>query len=326
MPDDKEKTSQPTVTVVTPCYNGSPFLRETLESVLGQTYPVKEIIVIDDGSTDDSAAIAESFGPPVRVIRQENQGESVARNRGIEEAHGDWIAFLDADDLWKPHKLERQIAAIEPNVVAVHTNLYFFGSASGTTKIQDKPASVRYAIEELALKNTFGSPSSLIVRREISPRFPTWTRYAEDLVFCLDLVRCGEIRLITEPLTGYRKHRTSQSANRSIAVHWHATIERWLKLNKPYLSEQQCSRIHENWMLELSHLAWRLKAERHWTEYWQVRNYLEAHRGDPNVNLVLENKIFPRWAYFAQDLAVWIRRRSQYLLAQTGVFRANANN
>lgn len=85
---------QKTVSVVIPCYNGAPFLRETLESALNQTHPPLEVVVIDDGSTDDSAAIAESFGPPVRVIRQENQGESVARNWGM-NPRGRWQLWND---------------------------------------------------------------------------------------------------------------------------------------------------------------------------------------------------------------------------------------
>ena len=100
----------PSISVVIPCYNGAAFLAETLGSIAGQTYPPLEVIVIDDGSMDDSAAIAGRFGPLVRVVRQANQGESVARNRGIDEAKGDWIALLDADDVWEPAKLERQMA------------------------------------------------------------------------------------------------------------------------------------------------------------------------------------------------------------------------
>src|SRR5262249_59293001 len=111
-------TESPTISVVIPCYNGARFLRETLASVLAQTLPPLEVLVIDDGSTDDSGAVAESFGPPVRVIRQPNQGESVARNRGIEEAKGEWVGFLDADDLWNPDKLERQWQVGDPDVLA----------------------------------------------------------------------------------------------------------------------------------------------------------------------------------------------------------------
>jgi glycosyltransferase involved in cell wall biosynthesis len=96
----------PTISVITPCYNGARFLRSTLESALGQTHAPVEIIVIDDGSTDDSAAIAESFGPPVAVLRQPNQGESVARNNGIARAKGEYLFFLDADDLIEARSLE----------------------------------------------------------------------------------------------------------------------------------------------------------------------------------------------------------------------------
>jgi len=96
------------VSVVIPCYNAARFLRETLDSALKQTLPPLEVIVVDDGSTDDSAAIAESYGPPVRVIRQPNQGESVARNTGVAASRGDYIVFLDADDLLAPGLLEVQ--------------------------------------------------------------------------------------------------------------------------------------------------------------------------------------------------------------------------
>src|SRR5262245_20179101 len=117
------------VSVVIPCYNAGRFLKETLESILAQTRPALEVIVVDDGSTDDSAAVAGAFGPPVRVLRQSNQGESVARNRGLDEARGDWVAFLDADDVWAPDKLERQLAAVEgsPGVACCHTGFYLFG-------------------------------------------------------------------------------------------------------------------------------------------------------------------------------------------------------
>src|SRR4051812_28904107 len=96
------ETSSITVSIITPCYNGGRFISDTIRSALGQTRPPLEMIVIDDGSTDGSANIAESFGAPVRVIRQSNHGESVARNCGISEAKGTHILFLDADDLLAP--------------------------------------------------------------------------------------------------------------------------------------------------------------------------------------------------------------------------------
>jgi glycosyltransferase involved in cell wall biosynthesis len=98
------------VSCVVPVHNGRRYLAETLRSILGQTHPPLEVIVVDNGSTDDSAAIARSFGPPVTVIEQENRGPPGGRNRGIRAASGDYLAFCDSDDLFHPEKLARQVA------------------------------------------------------------------------------------------------------------------------------------------------------------------------------------------------------------------------
>lgn len=98
----------PLVSVIIPVYNGGRYLRAALESVFAQTYRPFEVIVVDDGSKDDSGVIAQSF-PDVRYIRQANQGVAAARNNGIEAARGEFFAFLDQDDLWTPDKLKLQI-------------------------------------------------------------------------------------------------------------------------------------------------------------------------------------------------------------------------
>jgi glycosyltransferase involved in cell wall biosynthesis len=95
------------ISVIIPAYNSAAYIEAALQSALEQTYPPSEIIVIDDGSADDTAAKAGSY--PVRVLRQRNGGPAAARNAGIREATGEWIAFLDADDSWIPEKLERQV-------------------------------------------------------------------------------------------------------------------------------------------------------------------------------------------------------------------------
>jgi glycosyltransferase involved in cell wall biosynthesis len=99
---------QPLVSVIIPVYNGARFLRAALESVFAQTHRPIEVIVVDDGSADDSGGIAQSF-PDVRYMRQENQGVAAARNNGIEAARGEFFAFLDQDDLWTSEKLRLQI-------------------------------------------------------------------------------------------------------------------------------------------------------------------------------------------------------------------------
>ncbi|MBX3001085.1 MAG: glycosyltransferase family 2 protein [Caldilineaceae bacterium] len=116
---------QPLISVIVPVYNGERFLRAALDSILAQSYTPWELIVVDDGSTDNSAAIVA--GLPILektrllLARQPNQGSSAARNWGIELATGELLAFLDADDLWLPHKLERQVAhlAAQPELDGV---------------------------------------------------------------------------------------------------------------------------------------------------------------------------------------------------------------
>jgi len=97
------------LSVIIPVYNGAKYLEEAIAGVLAQSARPSEVIVIDDGSRDCSAAIADRFGDPVRCIRQANAGPAAARNRGIAEARGEWLAFLDADDVWLPGKIEAQI-------------------------------------------------------------------------------------------------------------------------------------------------------------------------------------------------------------------------
>lgn len=97
------------ISVVIPTYNCQRYILRSIKSVLNQTHPADEVIVVDDGSTDDTAEAIKSFGDQVRYLYQENAGASTARNTGIEAATGDWIAFLDADDEWLPVKLEAQL-------------------------------------------------------------------------------------------------------------------------------------------------------------------------------------------------------------------------
>ncbi len=100
------------VSVVIPVFNAERFVAEAIESVLGQEGAEVEVVVVDDGSTDGSVAVAERFGDAVRVVRGEHAGIGAARNRGVEGARGEYVAFLDADDLWARGKLARQLGVL----------------------------------------------------------------------------------------------------------------------------------------------------------------------------------------------------------------------
>ena len=116
------ETVKPRVSVIIPVYQGDRFLTEAIESVLNQTYTNYEIIVVDDGSTDNSCGVLQPYREKIRYIYQENQGVAAARNRGIQMAQGELIAFLDQDDFWLPDKLTLQVACFDaqPEIGIVH--------------------------------------------------------------------------------------------------------------------------------------------------------------------------------------------------------------
>lgn len=126
----RESAANPVVDVILPAYNGSAVIRKALESALAQNVPVR-VIVVDDGSTDDSAAIARSYGSRVTVIRQQNRGVSGARNTGLAAASAPYIALLDQDDIWQPGKLARQIRLMEdhPDVGLAFTDMVLLESS-----------------------------------------------------------------------------------------------------------------------------------------------------------------------------------------------------
>jgi glycosyltransferase involved in cell wall biosynthesis len=125
------------VSAIIPVYNCECYLAAAIESVLEQTYPVHEIIVVDDGSTDDSCAIASQF-PGVKLINRPHQGLPATRNVGIQQASGEFIAFLDSDDLWLPRKLEQQMQAFaaQPELDLVFSHIQQFISPDLDPAIQ----------------------------------------------------------------------------------------------------------------------------------------------------------------------------------------------
>jgi len=118
----------PLISCVVPVYNGELYLREAVDSIRSQTYREFEIIVVDDGSTDGTAAIIAEYGSIVRPIRQPRGGPPSARNRGLAAARGEFVAFLDADDVWHPEKLEQQMARLrlQPELDACVTQIQNF--------------------------------------------------------------------------------------------------------------------------------------------------------------------------------------------------------
>jgi glycosyltransferase involved in cell wall biosynthesis len=152
-------TARPLVTVVLPVHNGERFLAEAIDSVLTQDYEPLELIVVDDGSTDGSGAIASSRG--VRVCRQANEGPAAARNTGIERARGELVAFIDADDVWLPGKLGRQVGHLldRPELGFLYT--------SWTILLEDGGVVPPQFGRDWQRPHAGCLPSSLLVRRDV---------------------------------------------------------------------------------------------------------------------------------------------------------------
>ncbi|MBI3807269.1 MAG: glycosyltransferase family 2 protein [Nitrospirae bacterium] len=204
----------PLVSVVIPIYNGERFLQESLESVFAQTFQDYEIVCVDDGSTDSSCALLKQYGVQVRVIQQANAGQSAARNEGVRQASGAFVAFLDQDDRWYPSKLEQQVAVLnaEPDVVLVHCN-YDRMDKDGRVLV----AGAALAEQASALASPLGRligealvfPSAMLVRRDVFQQvggFDSELRGFEDFDLIARLKQQGHFVLLPESGMAYRLH------------------------------------------------------------------------------------------------------------------------
>jgi glycosyltransferase involved in cell wall biosynthesis len=209
--------AQPTVSVVIPAYNAAQFIRKTLDSVLAQTYAVVEVMVVDDGSKDDTCALVETYGGPVKLLRQKNAGPSTARNYGTRSSSGELIAYLDADDAWKPEKIEKQVKALEANPEAVlcYTGLLNFNEEEGF-EFPSAPTPLAQLEAELRIRNPRIVPSSVLVRRWAFEQFAGFDpalKGSEDWDFAIAMLEMGPFVVLEEPLTLYRLASTGLSGD-----------------------------------------------------------------------------------------------------------------
>ena len=207
------------VSIITPCHNSESTIRDTIESVLAQTFQDWEMIVVDDASSDASAAIVREYAardPRIRCFATERPSGSPAlpRNIGIDNASGEYIAFLDSDDLWLPEKLERQLEFVEETKAPVAYSFYEKISYDGVRSGREVRTRMRTTYSKLLTSNSIPCLTS-IVRRDVigETRFKQISQ--EDFCFWLDILRKGHTALNQgEVLALYREARTSRSANK----------------------------------------------------------------------------------------------------------------
>jgi glycosyltransferase involved in cell wall biosynthesis len=234
------------ISVIIATYNRRELVEQAVRSVLEQSQPVHEIIVVDDGSSDGTAEhLCQTF-PGIVILRQANSGESVARNRGIAAASGEWIAFLDDDDLWHRDKVRHTVRYLEahPDCQAVATTAWYFSQKPGGPKTgynlkrdfvagdleechrraeeAGRPANdfgyldIRGHSFQSQMERHRGSVSSSVIKRELvilAGCFPPAQDRGEDWTFCTNVARFAEWHLLDVPLLFQRLHENQQTKN-----------------------------------------------------------------------------------------------------------------
>ena len=210
------------VSVIIPTYNYGRFISDAIHSVLDQTQAAAEIVVVDDGSSDDTREVVGKFGDSVKYIRQENAGVCAARNTGVRESRGDLIAFLDADDTWQPTALEKQAArfASDSSIGLVHCGLREFDGDTGETIRLHMDGGEEGVAENLLLWEgpVIVGPGTVVVSREAFiavEGFDTRMKVGEDWDFCYRVARRFKVGFVAEPLLNYRSHPAA--AHRNVA-------------------------------------------------------------------------------------------------------------
>ncbi|MFL0492462.1 MULTISPECIES: glycosyltransferase family 2 protein [unclassified Bacillus (in: firmicutes)] len=201
------------VSVIIPLYNAEKYIEETMESILNQTYKNIEIVVVDDGSKDHSASIVKNiekkYPEQIKYILQENQGVSVARNTGIENASGEYISFLDSDDLWHPTKIEKQMESMHKNNMnACYCGYMNFYEETGE-KVENTTNFVKGNMtKDFLTHQVFAQTSTWIFKKSIvmdhNIRFTPGCSWGEDLEFLFKLMSVTNVCYVDEYLTYYR--------------------------------------------------------------------------------------------------------------------------
>ena len=249
---NKQSNRSGSVSVIIPAYNTEKYIRRAIDSVLAQTHPAAEIIVVDDGSTDGTPEIVQSYGPPVRYIYQANAGPGAARNAGIRAAQGDWIAFLDSDDEWLSEKLHVQMNLLHrnPDLLWATSNFIRCLCDENRRGPELEPARAQRLLNGKEFFPSYftayplgggGCTDTLIIHRSVFAtvgEFPTEYCHAEDIEFwCRIAFRWPRIAYSPQPLAIY--HMGVDQCLTRQKVHYDLYIE-FLERNLRLADEYHC--------------------------------------------------------------------------------------
>jgi glycosyltransferase involved in cell wall biosynthesis len=257
------QSNNPLVSIIIPFFNAEKFIKEAILSVLAQTYQAWELLLVDDGSTDNSTDIARQYSEryPSKVHYLEhddhqNHGKSVSRNRGILDASGEYVAFLDADDVWLPSALEEQVTILEshPEAAMVYGPVQWWYSWTGEPEdlrrdyVEELGVTPNTVIQPptiltLFLQNKAAVPSDILVRRETIERFGRFQEdfkiLYEDQVFYAKVCVAAPVFASDECWYRYRQHPDSSCARAMVTGEYFTSRPPFLEWLAGYLADQE---------------------------------------------------------------------------------------
>lgn len=225
----------PTVSILIPTYNRENVIRKALDSALAQTYRKVQIVVVDDGSTDNTRDVIKSYGQDIVYVYQKNRGIASARNTGLRHCTGDYIAFLDSDDYWLPQKLERQVAIFQdhPEYGMVACQCASI-DAQGRFRQKNRPGRSGWVLESLFRKNFIRTSAAVVTKAciEAVGPFDETLRECEEYDLWLRIAARFQVGFINEPLAVYTDNPCGVSTDSLVG-----RLHRLRVLEKPYLQE-----------------------------------------------------------------------------------------
>ena len=216
---------QKKITVIIPNYNYAQYIRHAIESVLRQSYQNIELIVVNNGSTDNSLDVLQIFEKDIILIDQPDLGQSGARNSGLRRATGDYIAFLDADDVWEPTKLEKQISLLRDSTQLVYCGIAPFKDLNSELLSIVLPSysgdCTRFFIEHPGVSIVLSGESTALFSRELLDRIGTFDATLNSTAGWDFFRRCSRITnfdFVNEPLVNYRLHASNMSNSKKNVI------------------------------------------------------------------------------------------------------------
>ncbi len=308
--------SAPLVSVVIPAYNAVTFLGATLDSVLTQSYPNLEIIVVDDGSTDATPHLLDTYGDRICVLRQTNSGQAAARNYGAREAHGELLAFLDSDDLWDRDKIAQQVDLLSRFTEALavycdHRTIDAQGDLLASSAALAHPRPSGDILRSLLLGPCIVTPGLVLLRRrafDVAGGFDETPlmRGHEDYALWLRMATQGSFIYSPDTLVSYRRHKQQATRQKHYEMHMARAKLKSLMAIRDVIRASRGEDLKRlfDWVLGESYViaAWAVRQTGNDAEARKIATAaLTLRPTSGHAWYALGAALKPRWRYLSRD-------------------------